>query len=1182
MSEPVYEALRRAWSAARGGAGSCVHLWGASGLGRTSLLARLTDAASRSPDSIVVRAACADELGPYAEDHGLLEELVLRISEGVRAFGVTGDAGADTAAATPWLLPAGDYLTAATTVSALPGRDAAERDAARARIHADLLLDVAREHPVLLCVDDAHRADEASRRLIDALVTDAALAERRILVVLTSARGLAPAAAPPTQGALLTLDPASSEELDAFARAQVPSTVPDLVVRAAVEHAAGNPRLLIAALDALARSGALTGDQTAATAVERARPELEGLAAWGRGELPELPYAVRADLLAAAVAGARFDVRLMALLWQVPIEAARQRCLSLVATGLVQPEGPAAEGVFAFITPELGRQLADLHPDDARRALHVRVATQLRGSTPARTLDEQRTLTVDVTETWSEARRRERRVDEENARLGLAARHFARAARPQAAAEAAVTLAERVLETAGGHPFLVGRWGKREDRERRLSIYSAIREAGRLLARARAEHPEPAGDADLASTSVRVMAMRARFRATTGEFREAQQLAESAAELAAHVQSASIRIGALKVLVEVGYSAGDQNAGRAALGRLLGELLRASDHDARRAYTWVAEALARWEWHGLHDRTHPHVLERLRVIGDNRGVVRARLDRLTHAPDDVTTARQALLDEALTEARATHQVAYAAERLATSAAEVIGQIVDAHYDALSGEFFPPDLFGDHTGEDDEARPRLPTIIDRLQWPVDLMEQAETLSRESDQRLTRLRVHSVMLGVIYDTRERFGDLLDRWLPGADDQRPVRLVELLELLNHGFFSLEHLETVTDRTIQLGQLLGLDQVVADTIYEALDRDLPVAVRRSVTFFDMARAAYERVGDVYGLVTLLLVEHRHAVRGADGRAQALIGLTHALVQERGQELTTEQRGFVHTRLGELMLEIDETPEDAVAELERAITCYDQIGDVERVQVLGDLLRDLYSKMGDLGRYRVLRDRFRALESPTPTIDPLGLELRIEHLLSLARQEENDERAIKMVERCVQLFGRMPGSTTRIDECYVEISKICRRRADEAQSEESYTDWLQRSLEAVRRAIAINRSLGNWHRVFEEMHELFDDLLGLGDFDAYLEARGESRDLAFGVGHVHELLYLFDEHLHVDPERGFDPERLPEIRGYFEALSRYLLGLGAVTTALNLKRTFLTFCATIGDAELAGHYAAWPPRADA
>ena len=397
MSEPVYEALRRAWSAARGGAGSCVHLWGASGLGRTSLLARLTDAASRSPDSIVVRAACADELGPYAEDHGLLEELVLRISEGVRAFGVTGDAGTDTAAATPWLLPAGDYLTAATTVSALPGRDAAERDAARARIHADLLLDVAREHPVLLCVDDAHRADEASRRLIDALVTDAALAERRILVVLTSARGLAPAATPPTQGALLTLDPASSEELDAFARAQVPSTVPDIVVRAAVEHAAGNPRLLIAALDALARSGALTGDQTAATAIERARPELEGLAAWGRGELPELPYAVRADLLAAAVAGARFDVRLMALLWQVPIEAARQRCLSLVATGLVQPEGPAAEGVFAFITPELGRQLADLHPDDARRALHVRVATQLRGSAPARTLDEQRTHCYPVT-----------------------------------------------------------------------------------------------------------------------------------------------------------------------------------------------------------------------------------------------------------------------------------------------------------------------------------------------------------------------------------------------------------------------------------------------------------------------------------------------------------------------------------------------------------------------------------------------------------------------------------------------------------------------------------------------------------------------------------------------------------------------------------------------------------------
>jgi hypothetical protein len=1187
MTDSVFDALRRAWTEARNGAGRCLHVEGPTGMGRSLLLARLADFAGRTSDTIVVRAGCADELGVHTAERGLLEELVLRVSEGVRAFGTATESTGEVLARPPWLLPGSDFLAAANAICALPrfGTAPTGHEVSREQVYADLLLDVARDHPLLLCVDDAHRADPASRRLIDALARDPMLAQRRILVVLTAATRLVidspdgGSAAPQArlQGAPLKLTPCGDAELETLARAQLPTSVDDALVSLVIRTAGGNPRLVLSVIDVLARTGVLSSAD--ASALGRAEPELAGLRALGQGRLPAIAASVLADLRAAAVIGARFDTRLLALLWEVPLEAARQRCLALVATGLVQPEGPPSDGAFVFVTPELGRQVADTLADDARRSLHVRIATLLRTSTPSQAAEDTRPISLDVTETWSEARRRERRAREDHDRLGHAARHFALARRPQAAAEAAVTLAERLMETAGGHPFLFGRWGKREDRERRLRIHTAIQEAASQLDVARAMHPEVSTDAELVTTSVRVLAMRARFRATTGAFREARQVAEAAAEMAGHLQSPPARLAALRVLLEVCYSAGDQNAGRASLVRLLAELTRAPKEEARRVYAWLAEALSRWEWVGLHDRIHPYLIEQLRALGDHRGVVRARLDRLANAPEDVQPSREALLDEAVSEARSLKQLAYAAERMATSAAELINALVDAHYDALSGEFFPPDLFGDHGGDGDTAAPQ--TILERLAWPVYLMERAEELARESEQRITRLRVLNVMLGVTYDTRERFGDLLDRWLPGSEDQRPLRLVELLELLNHGFFGLEHLESLTDRIVQLGQLLGLDQVVADTIYEALDRDVPAAVRRSVTFFELARTAYERVGDIYGLVTLLLVEHRHAVRGADGRAEDLLAVAHGLVQERGHELTPEQRAFIHSRLGELLLEVEQSPEDAVVEFERAIAHYDQVGDVEHVQSLGDILRDLYSRMGDLGRYRRLRDRFRALESPAPSIDPLGLELRIEHLLSLARQELNDERAIGMVERCVQLFGRMPDSTTRIDECYVEISKICRRRADEAQSEESYADWLRRSLEAVRRAVEINRALGNWHRVFEEMHELFDDLLGLGDLEAYLEAREESRDLAFSVGHVHELLYLFDEHLHYDADRGFDRERLPEVRGFFEALTRYLLGLGATSFAVAVKRSFLAFCAAIGDAELAGHYASWPPHVD-
>jgi len=127
--------------------------------------------------------------------------------------------------------------------------------------------------------------------------------------------------------------------------------------------------------------------------------------------------------------------------------------------------------------------------------------------------------------------------------------------------------------------------------------------------------------------------------------------------------------------------------------------------------------------------------------------------------------------------------------------------------------------------------------------------------------------------------------------------------------------------------------------------------------------------------------------------------------------------------------------------------------------------------------------------------------------------------------------------------------------------------------LEAVRTAAGINQNLGNLHRLFEEFHELFDDLLGLGLNAEYLEVRAESRALAFSTGNIPELLYLFDEHLQYHPEQGFDQARFPELRAFYEALRRYLLGLGLGEQARQLRQSFLDFLRELQLSEWFEHY---------
>ena len=1148
------ERLRAAWQAARTGRGGVIHLEGPIGCGKSTLLGRFLDAVGAPSERVVVVSArCGEHDRLRPGGRGVVEDLVVRVAEGVRAIEVAqpGDDADDREV--PWLLPGADFVTAATAIASLPGGRRDPTAPTRAAVHAGLLLDVARARPVLLALDDVHRADDDSKRLVEALARGVSSDPTAPLLLVLTTTSPADADGPyRPAGEPEPVPPLPREQVAALVQGRV-GRIGEARLDAVVEVARGNPLVAEALVRLAERTGSLDDKDDPPL---RELPGFAGLDALARGALPTLPADVRADIQTAAVVGRRFEATLLAKLWAVPPEAARLRIAALCATGLVAPEGAR----WAFLSDELAARLADALPADERATLHGRIASLLRAGVRTHDPEAGPRPFLDVTDTWSETQRRERQERDELDTLAAAAAHFAGAGRHARAAEAGVTLVERLFDT-GTPLYLAGRFGRRADRERRHRIYAALTEAVARLEAARVDVPP--GDLELLAIHVRLLTVRARFKEALGDFAEAGQCADAAVELARHLPDPRVRLEAMRVRVEVCYAAGHANAAREVTVQLVGELDRAPSAEALRVLRWLSEAVGRWEWTGLHARLYPYVIDRLQALGGHKEALCARLEWMAAALDDPTlSGPDRLIDDAIDEAREHGLLPYLAEQLARHAAELIQMQVDIHFDQLSGEFYPPDLFDESEGE-------VPELTSRLERPVALMKWAESLAAESDSRVSLLRVMTTALSVVYESRERFGELLERWLPVHGGEGPLRLTELGETLEHGFFSVEQVEALAERVVLLADELELAQVVGDTLQDALDRDLPGMVRRADSVFPRARAAYEAVGDVYGLITLMLVQIRHQERRELDPIETL-GEGLAVFEEHADELTTEQRAFVHLRYGELLLDRD--TEAAIEHLEQAIHLYDQVGDVEHVQVVGDILRELYRKKGDLNRYRALRERFRALEFRSPGVDPLGLELRIEHLLTLARGEADDERAIEMVERCVQLFGRIPDGTTRIDECFVEISKICRRRADEAETEAGFADWRRRSLDAVRIAAGINQRLGNFHRVFEEFHELFDDLLSLGAYDDYLRTRAEGRALAFAVGHVGELLYLFDEHLQYDPEGG-GAIWLPEVRAFYEALLRYLLGLGALEAARKIQNALVAFLTALGEEALAEHY---------
>lgn len=171
-----YRQLYEAWEGTQRGAARHRLLLGDSGIGKSTLVERLTTAAGLE-GATVARVQCheVEREIPYAMVSGLIAQLVERPG----SSGTPPDALAELAQTIP---------AVRARFAVLPPPLESQGDAARIRFteaaHA-LMAAVAEEHPVILVVDDVHHADDVSLAVLHRIVR---LADRQRILMLFLAR----------------------------------------------------------------------------------------------------------------------------------------------------------------------------------------------------------------------------------------------------------------------------------------------------------------------------------------------------------------------------------------------------------------------------------------------------------------------------------------------------------------------------------------------------------------------------------------------------------------------------------------------------------------------------------------------------------------------------------------------------------------------------------------------------------------------------------------------------------------------------------------------------------------------------------------------------------------------------------------------------------------------------------
>ncbi len=1113
MSESCLNELRDAWSDARAGHPGIWCLTGRPSSGRTTLFKRFMESLDRQGVLICeLRGSDAEELSTDSER---IESFLVRAIEGLaRSEGSENDTHG---------LRGRDILSGFEGCARLNEETPAQKEH-KLSILFNFLSICAQQRPVLIAIDDADRLSNDAVDFLRYISTHiSSQDDARFMLFVTTRENVALFE---SHNALQVreIEPLSSQEIAEAVTSHLASRgVPrDSYLEQLCTLSNGHPGVALALAD-------LSADQTTPRLNKRIddpnlelNPALPFFTALANDT--QLPFSDTeiAQLKTLALLGPQFDRKI-----------AEQLDSSINLDSFVE------RGVFSEV-PD-GFKFVFYSPfaptADTSSELCVKAARLLRETVPT----HQPPKRFDIVETWRENRSRSLMEAREITNLLQAYQLFLRAQNSEAQAETAIAYGERILGEVQGQ--IAVRDGSRQERQGRRKVEDAIRRAHQLIEDT---------DAPL-DLHVRRTIVEARLAQATGEIQRSRELARSAAALASHSENLLLRAQAFRVEIELAYLAGDLQDGRRILRSIL-KLARQAPADlVAETLDWLCDLLAEYEWCGLYNS----VFKELCVLAEPRARVRYLIHFAVAAfKADDTKKFEALYQSAVEAAQEGNVQNEVAEALSGFCADLLQERIEVCVDSLSGEFFPPDLEGEWPG----SKP----IGENLDGVIDLFRRALELNQKLPISVSTVRIYATALSIIYDARNRFEELLERLMPAEGQHVPTRVQELCDINEGPFFGSMHIQLLTLEILRLSKKLGLHQIYADTLYEALDREQPCVMRLfGLSAFEEARKAYEKVEDAYGLCTLDLIECAYREnRNISGRA--VLESAAQRFEAQGAFFSPDQRAFLHLRFGEIFLEIPKHTDEALAHLEAALSLYEDLGELDRTQEIAAMLRDQYRTRGDFRRYRQMRDRMQALETFEIGEDPLSLEFRLDAILTQARQANDDNELLGTLEQCAAIASEE--SSWRQDECLVEVSKICRRKADDAESEEGYESWLMRSLQAVRQTLAINRSLGNYRRVFEEYHEIFDDLLGLGDTEEYHHLRRECRSLAFRLGNVQELLYLFEEYKQSDPENGFDFSTLPELFAFYASLKSYFLSVGADSEATCLHDDFEAFLKELGE----------------
>jgi class 3 adenylate cyclase len=360
--QSAVETFAAAWKASRLGAGSLLLVGGPAGIGRTRLLAAC-GAAAHDDGAFVLFGRCSNPLGvPYEP----LVDALLPLADHDPALGSAISAGVGPLAR---LFPAMDAETAAP-----------EPVTARLELFdavVALVRRLARAHPMLLLIDDLHRASASTLALLGHLVAETA--DERLLVVCSVSEAEVGVEHPLAGFAADTAARSTAIVLERWADTHIHGLVsavfPNLpFARTAAlaqflqDEAGGTPLFCLAVLDHLVATGQTDVDRSGHFEVPASVAEIviERIAA--------LPAGMHEVLTCAAVVGPTFDTEVVAAVVRQPFAIVLDRLEEAARSGLVVEEGA---GRFVFAQSVVRSALVEGVGATRRALIHREVADAL-------------------------------------------------------------------------------------------------------------------------------------------------------------------------------------------------------------------------------------------------------------------------------------------------------------------------------------------------------------------------------------------------------------------------------------------------------------------------------------------------------------------------------------------------------------------------------------------------------------------------------------------------------------------------------------------------------------------------------------------------------------------------------------------------------------------------------------